>query len=95
MPELKQKSRLNRRSKAREFVLTPAEGKFLKKVGLLVQNELHKAGITLELFAEQVGISRSALQEIVAGRSNLRILTLTSIAAELGYRDLRDFLSIL
>lgn len=93
MPELKRKSSLNKRSKSREFVFTVTEGKFLKRIGLQIQNELHKKNKTLEWLAVNVGISRSALQEIVAGRSNLRILTLASITVGLGYKDVRDFLA--
>ena len=92
MPELKSKSPKNRRSKSREFITTPLERKLLKTLGLQIQNELHKQNKSLEWLAVQIGLSRSALQEIVAGRSNFRFLTLVAIVQGLGYRGLRDFL---
>jgi ribosome-binding protein aMBF1 (putative translation factor) len=92
MPELKPKSRKNKRAKAREFVFSTLEKKLLKSIGLRIQKELHDQKKSLEWLAFTIGISRSALQEIVAGRSNIKILTLSAIATGLGYKDVRDLL---
>ena len=93
MPELKSKTSKNKRSKAREFVYTGSERHLLKKIGLQIQHELHKQDKSREWLAFKIGLSRSALQEIMAGRSNPRLLTLTAIVMGLGFKDLEEFLS--
>jgi transcriptional regulator with XRE-family HTH domain len=93
MPELKVKSRINKRAKKREFVFTSIEQRLLKEIGLHIQNELHKQNKSLEWLSFKIGVSRSALQEIVAGRSNPRLLTLFSIAVGLGFKSITDFLA--
>jgi hypothetical protein len=92
MPNLKEKSTSNKRAKRREFAFSTSDRKNLKKIGLLIQNELHLQGKSLEWLSFKIELSRSALQEIVAGRSNFRFLTFLSIADGLGYADFRDLL---
>jgi transcriptional regulator with XRE-family HTH domain len=45
----------------------------------------------VDAFALDIGIARSTLREITAGRSNPRLLTLVEIAHGLGYPDLKSF----
>ncbi|MFN7684185.1 MAG: helix-turn-helix transcriptional regulator [Oligoflexia bacterium] len=53
--------------------------------------DLGARGMTVDAFALQIGIARSTLREITAGRSNPRLLTLAEIAQGLGYPDLKTF----
>lgn len=72
------------REKARRAAL-------LKRVGLKIIQDLNQRNQSVDALALQVGMARSTLREIIAGRSNLRLLTLESIATGLGYRDLSEF----
>ncbi|MBI3555633.1 MAG: hypothetical protein HY074_05165, partial [Deltaproteobacteria bacterium] len=40
----------------------------------------------------EADIARSTLREIIAGRSNLRVLTFKNIAEGLGYKSIEEFL---
>lgn len=65
----------------------------LKKIGLKIIKDLHQKNQSVDALALQVGMARSTLREIIAGRSNPRLLTLESIAQGLGYKDLGEFLA--
>jgi transcriptional regulator with XRE-family HTH domain len=65
----------------------------LKRVGLKIIKDLHQKNQSVDALALEIGMARSTLREIIAGRSNPRLLTLESIAHGLGYRDLGEFFS--
>ncbi len=69
-----------------------AEERFLKKIGLKIHKNLFDQDKPVEWLAFRAGVARSSIREIMAGRSNPRILTLSAIAEALGYRGLVDFL---
>lgn len=96
MPELKVKNSSKKTSKRRqpqrEFVFSSAEQNMLKRLGRKIQKDLHEQERAVESLAIELGIARSTLREIIAGRSNARILTLNQIAEGLGYKSLVEFL---
>ncbi|MCM2278448.1 MAG: helix-turn-helix domain-containing protein [Oligoflexia bacterium] len=76
----------------RKHELSQGEKVLLRRIGLKIHKDLHDQGRPVEWLAFNVGVARSSIREIIAGRSNPRLLTLTSIAKGLGYRNLVDFL---
>jgi len=96
MPELKIKPRGRRTPKRnepqREYVPTLAEQQTLDRVGRKIHEILYEQGKSLEWLGFKIGVARSALNEIVAGRSNPKFLTLRSIILDgLGYKALHEF----
>ena len=79
--------------KNRKSPLTPADARFLKRVGLKISSDLYKDAHPVEWLAFRVNIARSSIREIIAGRSNPRLLTLRAIAEGLGYKSLIEFLN--
>jgi len=65
----------------------------LRKIGSHIHRRLGELGKTNEWLSFQSGIARSTIFEIIAGRSNARILTLYMISDALGYSSLLAFLS--
>jgi transcriptional regulator with XRE-family HTH domain len=63
----------------------------LRHLGLKIMKDLTAKGMSVDAFALEIGIARSTLREITAGRSNPRLLTLVEIAHGLGYPDLKSF----
>ncbi len=59
----------------------------LKQIGLLVHKCLFEKEKPVEWLSFKSGVARSSIREIIAGRSNTRILTLNSIARGLGFDD--------
>ena len=58
---------------------TPKENQFLKKVGLKITYDLNNKfedSRLVEWLSWETGIARSALREIMAGRSNPNVLTI-------------------
>jgi transcriptional regulator with XRE-family HTH domain len=71
------------------------EKHFLKLLGLKISEDLAKKFETprpIEWLSWETGIARSALREVMAGRSNPKILTLRSISKAFGYKSVVDFL---
>ena len=66
-------------------------GPLLKQLGHKIMKDLAARQMSVDALALEIGIARSTLREIAAGRSNPRILTLLAIAQGLGYSDLRSF----
>ena len=66
---------------------------FLRKLGRAIYVELYRQERNVDWLSLRTGIARSTLHEIIAGRSNPRILTLRLIAMGLGYENLPVFLS--
>jgi transcriptional regulator with XRE-family HTH domain len=89
MPKLQKASK---GSRSREFVFSAEEKRMLKRLGDLIRSDLKAKKISVESMAEKLGIARSTLREIIYGQSNVRLLTLHSIARGVGYRDLATFL---
>jgi ribosome-binding protein aMBF1 (putative translation factor) len=77
----------------RVFELNAEDLRMLRRIGLSIARSLNEQGRSVEQLAAELCIARSTLREIIAGRSNARILTLNSIARGLGYANLVDFLS--
>lgn len=69
------------------------ERKVLKKIGLKIHKDLFQQNKPIEQLAFDTGVARSSIREIIAGRSNPRLLTLSAIASGLGYSSLSEFLS--
>jgi transcriptional regulator with XRE-family HTH domain len=96
MPELKVKNATKKTSKRRqpqrEFVFSTLEQTMLKRIGRKIHKDLFEQKRAVEALAIELGIARSTLREIIAGRSNARILTLNQIAEGLGYKGLVEFL---
>jgi hypothetical protein len=65
----------------------------LRRVGLHIHRKLFLTQKPVEWLAFKSGVARSSIREIIAGRSNFRILTLDSIARSLGYRNAEDLLT--
>jgi plasmid maintenance system antidote protein VapI len=66
MPKL-QKSKKS--STGREFVFSAEERQFLQDSGEIIKSELREKGISVEAMANELGIARSTLREIISGRS--------------------------
>jgi len=65
----------------------------LKRIGLLVHQKLFENERPVEWLSFKSGIARSSIREIIAGRSNTRILTLNHLAKSLGYADVIELLN--
>ncbi len=75
----------------REHLATSGD-QLLKKIGLRINRDLFDQKKSVEWLAFESDIARSTLREIIAGRSNLRMLTFKSIAEGLGYKSVEEFL---
>jgi transcriptional regulator with XRE-family HTH domain len=51
-----------------------------------------RQGMTVEELAVRCDLARSTIREIIAGRSDTRVLSLRAIATALGFADLTEFL---
>jgi hypothetical protein len=73
--------------------LSRGEQQMLKQIGLKIHRELYRRGGTTESLSLEVNVARSTIREVIAGRSNVRILTLKAIVQGLGFSSVRQFLS--
>lgn len=64
----------------------------LKKLGLKINKQLFLQKRSADWLSLKTGVARSTVREIIAGRSNPRILTLNALALGLGFRDIVHFL---
>ncbi|MCM2323458.1 MAG: hypothetical protein NDJ90_09375 [Oligoflexia bacterium] len=80
----------SRAIRKREF--SSSERRLLRRIGLKIHKDLHDSDRPVEWLAFTTGMARSSIREIIAGRSNPRLLTLHSIATGLGYRSVVEFL---
>jgi hypothetical protein len=80
-------------SRSGRTLITQPEQIQLKKIGLKIHRDLYDQGKTVEWLAFRVGLARSSIREIIAGRSNFRFLTLVSITQGLGYSNVCEFLN--
>lgn len=71
------------------------EKKFLKKIGLKIQQEIRANGNSIERFCFDHGIPRSGMSELIAGRRDPQLVTLRRIVQKMGYKDIEDFLRTL
>lgn len=69
------------------------EKQLLKKIGLKICRDLYELDKPVEWLSFETGLARSTLREIIAGRSNVRVLTLSSIAKALKYKSITEFLN--
>ena len=67
----------------------------LKKLGRKINKSLADTDRSVEWLSFESDTARSTLREIIAGRSNPRILTVKRIASALGYKNVEDFLKSL
>jgi len=65
----------------------------LKQIGLLIHKTLFEKGKPVEWLSFKSGVARSSIREIIAGRSNTRILTLNTLAKSLGFSDVSELLN--
>ncbi len=72
--------------------LSRSEELLLKQIGLLLHRNLFERGKPVEWLSFKSGVARSSIREIIAGRSNSRILTLHSLARSLGFNDVIEML---
>ena len=89
---------MKKTSKRPKVSRTKEEKQFLKKLGLKISEDLANKfdeARPIEGLSWETGIARSALREIMAGRSNPKILTLVSISEAFGYKKVKDFLDSL
>lgn len=82
----------SQKAQKRRRAFGEAERRVLKKIGLKIHKDLFQQNRPIEQLAFDTGVARSSIREIIAGRSNPRILTLSAIASGLGYRSLSEFL---
>jgi hypothetical protein len=78
---------------ARSNSLSRSDEMLLRQVGLLIHKTLFDLGKPVEWLSFKSGVARSTIREIIAGRSNARIVTLNSLARSLGFADIVDFLN--
>jgi hypothetical protein len=72
----------------------PRSGKLLlRRIGLQIHKDLFKDRKPVEWLSFKSGVARSSIREIIAGRSNPRILTLEALSTALGYQDVVEFLA--
>ena len=76
----------------RKHSLPRSEQDFLRRVGQKLRRELDSRGETLETLARNTQLARSAIRDVLLGRSDTGILTLRAIAQGLGYPSVRRFL---
>jgi hypothetical protein len=69
---------------------TKSEQLLLKQIGLQIHKALYEKEKPVEWLSFKSGIARSSIREIIAGRSNARILTLNTLAKHLGFEDVCD-----
>lgn len=89
---------MKKTSKRTKVSRTKKEKLFLKKLGLKISKDLANKfdePRPIEWLSWETGIARSAIREIMAGRSNPKILTLNSISKAFGYKKLTDFIGSL
>ena len=66
---------------------------FLRRIGLAIHRRLFELEQPVEWLSFQSGVARSSIREIIAGRSNPRLLTLQALAESLGYKDVMELLA--
>ena len=92
----KNSAKAQKKGYKRAYEYSNREKKFLKKVGLQVsydlQNRFEEAR-PIEWLSWETSVSRSALREIIAGRSNPKVITLLAISEAFEYESLQDFLN--
>ncbi|HUP57716.1 MAG TPA: hypothetical protein VM598_09710 [Bdellovibrionota bacterium] len=69
------------------------EQQILKQIGLKIHRELFRQEKTTESLSTEIGLARSTIREVIAGRSNVRVLNLRAIVLGLGFANLREFLA--
>jgi hypothetical protein len=69
------------------------EHQILKQIGLKIHRELFRQERTTEALSTEIGLARSTIREVIAGRSNVRFLNLRAIVHGLGFANVRDFLA--
>jgi hypothetical protein len=69
------------------------EQQILKQIGLKIHRELYRKEKTTESLSAEIGLARSTIREVIAGRSNVRVLNLRAIVLGLGFANLREFLA--
>ena len=64
----------------------------LRHIGLKIHAYLFENELSAESLAFKSGIARSTIREIIAGRTNPRLLTLRAIAKAMDYSSIGEFL---
>ncbi|OFZ00877.1 MAG: hypothetical protein A2070_07365 [Bdellovibrionales bacterium GWC1_52_8] len=63
----------------------------VRRIGLKIHKYLFENDKPIEWLSFKAGVARSSIREIIAGRSNPRLLTLVAISKALGYPTLAAF----
>ena len=99
MPVLKElpknSKKTQKRGHKREYQYSIKEKRSLKKISLKISYDLEnrfQEKRPIEWLSWETNIARSALREIMAGRSNPKFLTLLAISEAFEYKNLPDFL---
>ena len=92
MPPKNHKAR-NHLPRAKVNRINRSDQILLKQIGLLIHKTLFDSGHPVEWLAFKSGVARSSIREIIAGRSNTRLLTLNTLAKSLGFIDVIDLLN--
>jgi len=58
----------------------------LKRIGLRIHKYLYENDKPIEWLSFKAGVARSSIREIIAGRTNPRLLTLMALAHAMGYK---------
>lgn len=90
MPQKNNHRRAKTKNKPRES--STNDQLLLRRIGLMIHRLLFESKRPVEWLSFKSGVARSSIREIIAGRSNLRLLTLNSLAKSLGFKDVIDFL---
>jgi hypothetical protein len=80
-------------SKKKSTAFQKSDAILLKQIGLLIHKTLFETGKPVEWLSFKSGVARSSIREIIAGRSNTRILTLNTLAKNLGFSDVTELLN--
>ena len=67
----------------------------LKLIGLQIHKDLHDQHRNVECLSKSAGLARSTLREIIAGKSNLRLMSLKAVTEQLGYKSLVEFFQVI
>jgi hypothetical protein len=89
---LKQNGVGKTKKKQKPLKIRKSEQLLLKQIGLQIHKSLFENDKPVEWLSFKSGIARSSIREIIAGRSNARILTLNTLAQNLGFDDIVDLL---
>ena len=96
MAQLRNLPKETKKGHKRKYQYSDKEKLSLKKIGLKISYDLENKFSDkrpVEWLSWETNVARSALREIMAGRSNPKVLTLLAISEAFEYDCVSDFLS--